>query len=88
MQEVELVKTEIVTTDDRRPRLWAWKTSTGQTWTEVSRKLGFDLSYIFRVAAGDRPVTDSFVGKFAQAYGFDVAGQVFGEHADQGSETA
>ena len=64
---------------EKQQRLIEWRNEQGITWTELASRLGFDLSYIFRIANGERPVTDSFIGRFAQVYGFDVAAQVFGQ---------
>lgn len=63
---------------DKLTQLIAFKESKGLTWTALAEQLGFDLSYLSRIANGERPVSDSFIGKFAQVFGYDVAAQVFG----------
>jgi plasmid maintenance system antidote protein VapI len=64
---------------DRREQLLQWAQQQGITWTELSRKLDFSLSYITRMAAGERKITDGFLWRFAQCYGWEATKQVFGE---------
>ncbi len=60
-------------------RLEAWLEQQNMTKRELSRRLGVTEDYIYMVTNGKRPITPSFIGRFAQAFGFDVAEQLFGD---------
>jgi plasmid maintenance system antidote protein VapI len=57
--------------------------SNGMTQTEFASKMGMRRETISRVTSGHEPVTNSFIGRFAQVFGFDAARQVFDDGQPQ-----
>jgi len=59
-------------------KLREWMINQGLTQTQLALRLGVGQPYISLILSGERPITPAFVGRFAQAFGFDVAAEIFG----------
>ena len=70
-------------TQDKLTQLSTWMSERALSLSDLARQMDLDYSYLWRIARGDRPVTDSFIGRFGQVFGFDEAGRVFGDGQQQ-----
>ena len=59
--------------------LKTWLEKQNITQAELAKRLGHSFEYVNRVVNGKMPITDAFRWRFAQAFGFDVAEQLFGD---------
>ena len=62
--------------------LKTWLEKQNITQAELAKRLGHSFEYVNRVVNGKMPITDAFRWRFAQAFGFDVAEQLFGDGGD------
>lgn len=46
---------------------------------ELAKRLNMSTRHVYRLLNGEYPITDSFIGSFARAFGFDVAAEIFGQ---------
>lgn len=53
------------------------------TMTALAAKLGVSLSYVSRLLAGERSVTGDVKWRFAQAYGHEMAENLFSSNGHQ-----
>jgi transcriptional regulator with XRE-family HTH domain len=65
-------------TQDNLTQLSTWMRERELSLADLARQMDLDYSYLWRIAQGERPITNSFIGKFSQVFGFDEAGRVFG----------
>jgi plasmid maintenance system antidote protein VapI len=55
------------------------------TAAELARILGYSPVHVRFILIGKRPITNDFRWRFAQAFGFDVAAEIFGNAGDKGN---
>ena len=67
---------------DRRMRFLTWKSEHGLTLTAIAAVMQLDLGHVSKVASGKRPMSDAFMGRFAQVYGHATAGRLFEDDGD------
>ena len=65
-----------------KQRLREWIKNQGLTHEELARRLGYHRVWVTVILNSPGPPPDSFIGRFAQAFGFDVAEQLFGDGGD------
>ncbi|NOZ27991.1 MAG: helix-turn-helix transcriptional regulator [Chloroflexi bacterium] len=66
-----------------------WLEQQSMTQAELARRLRISPSYLNDIVKGRAEITDTIKWRFAQAFGFDVAAELFGdgEH-DNGAQQA
>ncbi len=70
----------------QRLRLRHWLVDQHMTVTSLARQLSFTRNYVSGMLNGDFPISPALIGKFAQAFGYDVAASVFGESVPEPRE--
>ncbi len=73
---------------ETKDRLVAWMHDKGMKQKDLAKALGFETSYISMIVSGQRVITDAFRWRFAQAFGFDVAAELFGDGEHNGAQQA
>lgn len=63
-----------------RLRTWMETHELNPASAELAGVLGLERSYVYRVAKGDRPITDGFRQAFLRAYGREQAEALFPEY--------
>jgi transcriptional regulator with XRE-family HTH domain len=67
-------------------RLRQWLKKNNFSYGDLARAVGLDYNYIAMVMRGERPISYGIRWRFAQAFGFDVAAEVFGADSDAAAE--
>jgi transcriptional regulator with XRE-family HTH domain len=62
-------------------QLRVWLRDNGMTQEALAEKLGYRRESV-TAALRNEHMSDEFIGRFAQTFGFDVAERVFGEPAE------
>lgn len=60
--------------------LITWMQSVGHTNSSLAVAMGYSYEYIYKLTAGERPVTEGFRWRFAQKFGWQEAERVFAEN--------
>ena len=60
-------------------QLIEWMQLNGHTNSSLAAAMGYSYEYIYKLAAGERPVTEGFRWRFAKTFGWEEAQRVFGE---------
>jgi len=62
-----------------------WMQAHHMSQTQLANRMGVTQAYISSILSGNRIITPGFIGRFAQAFGFDVAAEVFGGAGGKGN---
>lgn len=63
--------------------LRVWMEQQGLTNGQVAKKTGYSREQVWRLATGERPITEGFKWRFAETFGIDTALAVFGDKFEQ-----
>lgn len=53
---------------------------------ELAAKLGVEPPYVSMILSGKKPITYGIIGRFAKAFGFEVAAELFGDDCEESAE--